>query len=196
MSSGPGDEQNAQPARPSLPLRKLRVLDRTVEVGELCGRLLADLGADVVLHSSIDDLQLAHAAQVVCSITWFGRTGPYANRPGCDDVVVGMSGWLSQNGVAEKPPLLVPGAVGSDAASTMGFLDEAHVGWIAIRPDRAAPAHVATLDTALEANAGIWQKVASPAAGVELFQRIEPLPGTPKIEIDLRDKLGIFVRLP
>jgi len=142
----------------------LRVLDRTVEVGELCGRLLADLGADVVkvepqggsparslppralgwafrnwnkrgvtddralvsgadvvLHSSIDDLQLAHAAQVVCSITWFGRTGPYANRPGCDDVVVGMSGWLSQNGVAEKPPLLVPGAVGSDAASMMAL---------------------------------------------------------------------------
>jgi crotonobetainyl-CoA:carnitine CoA-transferase CaiB-like acyl-CoA transferase len=30
------------------PLRGLRVLDRTVEVGELCGRLLADLGAEVV----------------------------------------------------------------------------------------------------------------------------------------------------
>jgi crotonobetainyl-CoA:carnitine CoA-transferase CaiB-like acyl-CoA transferase len=30
------------------PLHGLRVLDRTIEVGELCGRLLADLGAEVV----------------------------------------------------------------------------------------------------------------------------------------------------
>jgi crotonobetainyl-CoA:carnitine CoA-transferase CaiB-like acyl-CoA transferase len=140
------------------------VLDHTVEVGELCGRLLADLGAevvkvepvggslarvmppralgwpfrnwnklgvtddsalvagaDVVLHSSLEDLQPAHPGQVVCSLTWFGRTGPYAGRQGSDDVVVGMSGWLSASGIPEKPPLLVPGAVGSDAASIVGL---------------------------------------------------------------------------
>src|SRR5688500_10447819 len=143
-----------------LPLEGVRVLDRTVEVGELCGRLLADLGADVVklepvggsrarslpprglawayrnwnkrgvtdgspwdsgadvvLHSSLDTVAPAHPAQVVCSITWFGRTGPYAGWPGSDDVIVGMSGWLSQSGVPEKPPLLLPGSVASDAAS-------------------------------------------------------------------------------
>jgi crotonobetainyl-CoA:carnitine CoA-transferase CaiB-like acyl-CoA transferase len=146
----------------TLPLEGVRVLDRTVEVGELCGRLLADLGADVVkveppggsparslpprglgwayrnwnkrgvtdesalvdgadvvLHSSIDTLEPAHDGQIVCSITWFGRTGPYAGWPGADDVVVGMSGWLSQSGVPEKPPLLVPGQVASDTASVM-----------------------------------------------------------------------------
>ena len=143
-----------------LPLEGVRVLDRTVEVGELCGRLLADLGADVVkvepvggsparslppgglgwayrnwnkrgvtddsplvdaadviLHSSLETIAPAHPAQIVCSITWFGRTGPYAGWPGADDVVVGMSGWLSQSGVPEKPPLLVPGAVAADTAS-------------------------------------------------------------------------------
>ena len=148
---------------PALPLDGVRVLDRTVGVGELCGRILADLGADVVkveraggsparsseprglgwayrnwnkrgvtddrtlvagadvvLHSSLDDIEPAHPAQVVCSLTWFGRSGPYAARPATDDVVVGMSGWLSQSGVPEKPPLLVPGAVASDTASVMG----------------------------------------------------------------------------
>jgi crotonobetainyl-CoA:carnitine CoA-transferase CaiB-like acyl-CoA transferase len=160
-------EDDGRPARTDLrplPLEGLRVLDRTVEVGELCGRLLADLGAevvkvepvggsparalppralgwafrnwnkfgvtddntlvagaDVVLHSSVDDLPPAHPAQVVCAMTWFGQTGPYANWPGSDDVVVGMSGWLSQAGTPAKPPLLVPGAVGSDAASIMGL---------------------------------------------------------------------------
>jgi crotonobetainyl-CoA:carnitine CoA-transferase CaiB-like acyl-CoA transferase len=146
----------------TLPLEGVRVLDRTVEVGELCGRLLADLGADVVkvepvggsparslpprglgwayrnwnkrgvtddrrlvpgadviLHSEVAEVLRAHPGQIVCSITWFGRTGPYAEGPGSDDVVVGMSGWLSQSGVPEKPPLLVPGAVASDTASIM-----------------------------------------------------------------------------
>ena len=145
-----------------LPLEGVRVLDRTVEVGELCGRLLADLGADVVkvepvggsparslpprgvgwayrnwnkrgvtddsslvdgadvvLHSSIEAVLAANERQIVCSITWFGRTGPYAAWPATDDVIVGMSGWLSQSGVPEKPPLLVPGSVASDTASVM-----------------------------------------------------------------------------
>ncbi len=164
MSLGQDTEQDEQTAQQRRPLQGLRVLDRTVEVGELCGRLLADLGAevvkvepeggssarsmpprglgwafrnwnkfgvtddntlvsgaDVVLHSSLDDIEPAHPAQVVCSMTWFGRTGPYASLQGSDDVVVGMSGWLSGAGIPEKPPLLVPGAVGSDAASIMGL---------------------------------------------------------------------------
>ena len=164
MSVGPDGGQRSPGDQRRLPLEGLRVLDRTVEVGELCGRLLADLGAevvkvepvggsparsmpprslgwafrnwnkfgvtddsalvtgaDVVLHSSLHEVPPAHPAQVVCAMTWFGRAGPYAHRPGCDDVVVGMSGWLSQAGIPEKPPLLVPGAVGSDAASIMGL---------------------------------------------------------------------------
>jgi crotonobetainyl-CoA:carnitine CoA-transferase CaiB-like acyl-CoA transferase len=164
MSAGRDAVRSAQNIGPHLPLEGTRVLDRTVEVGELCGRLLADLGAevvkvepkggsparsmppralgwafrnwnkvgvtddsalvagaDVVLHSSLEEVPPAHAAQVVCAMTWFGRTGPYANRQGSDDVIVAMSGWLSQAGVPEKPPLLVPGAVGSDAASIMGL---------------------------------------------------------------------------
>jgi crotonobetainyl-CoA:carnitine CoA-transferase CaiB-like acyl-CoA transferase len=164
VSLGHDEGRGTESGPRTLPLQGLRVLDRTVEVGELCGRLLADLGAevvkvepaggspartmppralgwpfrnwnkfgvtddsalvagaDVVLHSSLDDLQPAHPAQVVCSLTWFGRTGPYAGRPGSDDIVVGMSGWLSASGIPEKPPLLVPGAVGSDAASIVGL---------------------------------------------------------------------------
>jgi crotonobetainyl-CoA:carnitine CoA-transferase CaiB-like acyl-CoA transferase len=145
-----------------LPLEGVRVLDRTIGVGELCGRLLADLGADVVklepaggspartdppeglwwayrnwnkrgvtdgnleagadvvLHSSLERIAPSHSGQVVCALTWFGQTGPYAGRPATDDVIVGMSGWLSQSGIPEKPPLLLPGTIASDTAAVMG----------------------------------------------------------------------------
>ena len=48
MSLGPDEGQHSPGDQRRLPLEGLRVLDRTVEVGELCGRLLADLGAEVV----------------------------------------------------------------------------------------------------------------------------------------------------
>ncbi len=181
----------------ALPLAGLRVVDLTVEVGELAGRLLADLGADVVrvepsggspsralpplapatpetpggtglwwlyrnsnkrgltldlgsdgdrarLHDLLaaadvlldsapagarDAVDLGAAALaaryprlVVCSLTWFGLTGPYANYTATDDVVVGMSGWLASSGLSTRDPLLVPGSLPSDAVSVMGVL--------------------------------------------------------------------------
>ncbi len=57
---------------------------------------------------------------VWCSITPFGQTGPYAGFAATDDVVVAMSGWLATSGIPEKPPLLPPGSLASDAAGVHG----------------------------------------------------------------------------
>ena len=57
---------------------------------------------------------------VACSITPFGPRGPYAGYAATDDVVFAMSGWLTTSGVPEKPPLLMPGSLASDAASVIG----------------------------------------------------------------------------
>jgi crotonobetainyl-CoA:carnitine CoA-transferase CaiB-like acyl-CoA transferase len=171
------------------PLDGLRVIDMTGEWGALCGRLLGDFGADVVLVEppggsparalppyaddgqslwflyrnfnkrgvvlDIDDegdrgrlfsllrdadvliesspvgtlapkgidpasLPTLFPRLVVCSITPFGQTGPYAHHVATDDVVFALSGWLAGSGLPTKPPLLMPGSVPSDAASVIG----------------------------------------------------------------------------
>lgn len=62
-----------------------------------------------------DDLAVINPGLVYCSITGYGSTGPYRDRPGQDLVVQGYSGSMYSVGAADDPPL--PGAVW--AADTM-----------------------------------------------------------------------------
>ena len=206
----------------------VRVLDRTVEVGELCGRLLADLGADVVkvepvggsparplpprgglgwayrnwnkrgvtddsslvreadvvLHSALETVEPAHDRQVVCSITWFGRTGPYASWPGSDDVMVGMSGWLSQSGVPEKPPLLVPGAVASDTASVVAAWAVLAALWEGGAGDLDVSAYEAVIQvdtwTIANASTGAERRV---RGGVQMYPSMPTKDGAVKVVV-------------
>ncbi|HEY8119982.1 MAG TPA: CoA transferase [Myxococcota bacterium] len=45
-----------------------------------------------------------HPRLVVCSISGFGATGPYAQRPGFDQIAQGMSGLMSITGTRESGP--------------------------------------------------------------------------------------------
>jgi crotonobetainyl-CoA:carnitine CoA-transferase CaiB-like acyl-CoA transferase len=58
-----------------------------------------------------DDLKIDQPRLVYCSITGFGQTGPYAQRPGYDLVVQGMGGLISMTGEPDGPPVKVPIAV-------------------------------------------------------------------------------------
>jgi glutaryl-CoA transferase len=58
-----------------------------------------------------DDLRPELPRLVYCSITGFGQTGPYAQRPGYDLVVQGMGGLISMTGEPDGPPVKVPIAV-------------------------------------------------------------------------------------
>ena len=42
---------------------------------------------------------------IVCGVSGFGRTGPYALRPSFDFIAQAMSGYMSLNGEADGPPL-------------------------------------------------------------------------------------------
>ena len=53
------------------------------------------------------ELAALNPALVYCSITGFGQTGPYADRPGYDFVIQGMSGLMSITGPVEGPPYKV-----------------------------------------------------------------------------------------
>jgi crotonobetainyl-CoA:carnitine CoA-transferase CaiB-like acyl-CoA transferase len=171
--------------RSERPLAGLRVVDLADEKGELCGRLLADLGADVLrieppggarsrslppihqgaslgfalrnagkrgatldlsaaagrarLHELLaaadvliesfepaerarltldpGDLLARHPHLVFASLSDFGSRGPYRDWVATDDVLDAMGGMVFKAGVAAKPPLIPPAAIGVDVAS-------------------------------------------------------------------------------
>lgn len=80
-------------------------------------RLVRDLAAcsDVLVENfkvgdlarfglGFPDVRAVHPGIVYCSITGFGQTGPYAERPGYDFVFQGMSGLMSITGERDDLP--------------------------------------------------------------------------------------------
>ncbi len=61
-------------------------------------------------------LRRVNKALAYCSISGFGQTGPYRNRPGYDIVAVGMSGIMSTTGEKNRPPIRVSVPVADIAA--------------------------------------------------------------------------------
>lgn len=55
---------------------------------------------------------------IYCNISGFGATGPYAERPGFDQIAQGMSGLMSVTGTEESGPLRVGIAIGDLLAGT------------------------------------------------------------------------------
>ena len=55
---------------------------------------------------------------ISCSITGFGPSGPYRNRPGFDFIAQGMSGLMMRTGEAGSPPLF-PGVPVADLGTAM-----------------------------------------------------------------------------
>src|SRR5712692_7605755 len=64
-------------------------------------------------HSS---LRKINKALVYCSISGFGQTGPYRDRPGYDIVAFAMSGIMSSTGEEDRPPIRVSVPVADIAA--------------------------------------------------------------------------------
>jgi crotonobetainyl-CoA:carnitine CoA-transferase CaiB-like acyl-CoA transferase len=80
---------------------------------ELVRRLMAV--SDVVVENfktgtlkkyglAYDDVKTDNPRLVYCSITGFGQTGPYADRPGYDFLIQGMGGVMSLTGELDGPP--------------------------------------------------------------------------------------------
>jgi CoA:oxalate CoA-transferase len=64
------------------------------------------------LGLGFDVLQEANAAIILCSISGFGQTGPYAHRPSYDGNAQAMGGICSINGELDGPPLRVANSIG------------------------------------------------------------------------------------
>jgi crotonobetainyl-CoA:carnitine CoA-transferase CaiB-like acyl-CoA transferase len=200
------------------PLAGLRVIDQADVEGELCGRLLADLGAEVIrvepaggaasrwlppVHSGtslyftvrnlgeksvtldmesvegrrrLDGLLAAadvwieshragylelrgversdvlehHPGLVITSITPFGLTGPYRDYAATDAVLIAMSGLLFRSGVPGKPPLVAPGAMAYDIASTTAAFATAAAIWHRTKTGRGQHLDVSVMEAAAQ----------------------------------------------
>jgi len=66
------------------------------------------------------ELLARHPRLVVCSISGFGATGPYAERPGFDPIAQAMSGLMSLTGTAESGPTRVGIAISDLLAGIFG----------------------------------------------------------------------------
>ncbi|HEV2673623.1 MAG TPA: CoA transferase [Aliidongia sp.] len=150
-------------------------LDLKTEGGKrVLRRLLAD--ADVVTENyrrdtmarmgfGYDALKADNPRLIYCSISGFGRTGPYADRGGFDLVAQGMSGLMSMTGEGPGRPPIKIGAPVTDI--TAGLL--ACMGILAALNHRHATGRGQMVDTSLF-EAGIthtyWQSAIAFATGM------------------------------
>jgi len=149
-------------------------LDLKIEAGrKVLSRLLQD--ADVLIENyrrgtmermgfGYDALHTLNPKLIYCSISGFGRTGPYADRGGFDLVTQGMSGLMSITGEGPGSPPVKLGAPVTDI--TAGIL--ACVGVLAALHSRSSTGLGQMVDTSLF-EAGIvqtyWQSAICFATG-------------------------------
>ncbi|MCC7549118.1 MAG: CoA transferase [Burkholderiales bacterium] len=69
-----------------------------------------------------EDLRALDPRLVYCSITGFGQTGPYSERPGYDPVAQALGGMMSITGTSEGPPQRVGVAVVDVLTSTWSVI--------------------------------------------------------------------------
>jgi CoA:oxalate CoA-transferase len=124
-----------------------------------------------------DDCRALNPALLYCSISGFGHTGPWSQRPAYDAVVQGMSGLMAITGAADGPPVK-PGSPVADLSAglyafggicaalrggqgthldvamydaTVSLLEGAALSWLAtgVEPGRIGNAHfaIAPFDT-------------------------------------------------
>jgi crotonobetainyl-CoA:carnitine CoA-transferase CaiB-like acyl-CoA transferase len=98
---------------------------KTAEAQKIIRQLVQD--SDILVESfrpgtlakyklDYPSLRRVNKALVYCSITGFGQTGPYRNRPGYDITAFAMSGIMSTTGEEERPPIRVSVPVADIAA--------------------------------------------------------------------------------
>jgi crotonobetainyl-CoA:carnitine CoA-transferase CaiB-like acyl-CoA transferase len=114
------DEQNLHRNKRSLCLdlkspRGREVLDRLVR---RCDVVVENFRADVKerLGLGYERLRAINPRVVLASISGFGQDGPYADRPGVDQIVQGQSGLMSITGEPGRGPMRVGIAVSDTAA--------------------------------------------------------------------------------
>ena len=109
------------------------------EAQDIFKKIVAE--ADILLESfrpgvmarlgfGYEDLQVVNPGLIYCSLSGYGQTGPYKNRPGHDLNYIGYAGALGQTGPKDGAPV-IPGVQVADLAggslmSLVGILSALH----------------------------------------------------------------------
>ncbi len=75
------------------------------------------------------ELARLHPRLVVVSVTCYGRSGPYAERPGAGSVAEAFAGLTHLTGEAEGPPLLTSVPIGDTLAAVAGVVGALAACW-------------------------------------------------------------------
>lgn len=114
------DEQNLHRNKRSICLDLKSAAGRRV-LGQLldrCDVVVENFRADVKQRLGLgwEELQKSHPRVILASISGFGQDGPYADRPGVDQIVQGLSGLMSVTGAVDGPPMRVGVAISDTTA--------------------------------------------------------------------------------
>jgi len=114
------DEQNLHRNKRSLCLDLKSAAGRQVlqKLLDRCDVVVENFRADVKQRLGLgwDELQRSHPRVILASISGFGQDGPYADRPGVDQIVQGLSGLMSVTGAVDGPPMRVGVAISDTTA--------------------------------------------------------------------------------
>ncbi|WP_349363978.1 MAG: CaiB/BaiF CoA-transferase family protein [Roseitalea porphyridii] len=108
---------------------------------------LAKYGLD---HASLSAL---NTRLVTCSITGFGQTGPYRDRPGYDFIIQGMAGFMSVTGEPDRQPMKAGVAIADifSGVYAVAAIEAALIG--ALKTGRGRHIDIALMDVMLAAMA-------------------------------------------
>jgi crotonobetainyl-CoA:carnitine CoA-transferase CaiB-like acyl-CoA transferase len=76
-----------------------------------------------------DDLAATNPALVVVSVSCYGRSGPYADRPGAGTRAEAFAGLTAMTGEADGPPMLASAAVGDTVTAFAGAIGALAACW-------------------------------------------------------------------
>lgn len=128
-----GDFQNLNRNKRSLTLNLKKPQARGIlyRLAETADVVVENWRPDVKARLGLDyeALKAINPRIILASISGFGQDGPYAERPGFDQIVQGMSGLMSVTGFPEQGPVragMAAGDVGAGLYAALGILIALH----------------------------------------------------------------------
>jgi CoA:oxalate CoA-transferase len=88
-----------------------------------CDVVVENFGHGVLEKRGLDyeSLKALNPSVILVSVTAFGRTGPWADRPGFDGIAQAFSGMMHMTGDPERPPSAVGFAICDNSAAVHAF---------------------------------------------------------------------------
>ncbi len=128
-----------------------------------CDVLVENFGFDVLAKRGLDydSIRELNPSIVMVSVSAFGRTSPFSDRPGFDGVIQAYSGMMHMTGEPDRPPSAVGFAIVDNTAAVHAF---AGLGYALLHRERTGEGQhvdIAMIDSMFHLNETLNQAMAS-----------------------------------